>query len=92
MYLIIEVLLLMAIFGLNCRAQLFSCSKETATPKVCFTGNTSNVDPFPLVLTTQLVLQEIVGIDENEKSISIQMALVSFWKAVGLNRSKRTNK
>ena len=88
----IEFLLLTCIFGLNCRAQLLSCSEETANPKVCFTGNTSNLDPFPMVLTTKLVLQEIVGIDENEKSISIQMGLVSLWKVFGLDRSNGTKK
>ena len=89
----IEFLLSMSIFGLNCRAQLLSCSNETETPKVCFTGNTSNLlDPFPMVLKTELVLQEIVGIDENEKSISIQMGLVSFWKVFGLDRSTGTRK
>ena len=88
----IEFLLLMSIFGLNCRAQLLSCSNETETPKVCFTGNTSNLDPFPMVLNTELVLQEIVGIDENEKSISIQMTLISFWKAFGLDSSNGTKK
>ena len=92
MYLMIEFLLLMSIFGLNCRAQLLSCSNETETPKVCFTGNTSNLDPFPMVLYNNLVLQEIVGIDENEKSISIQMGLVSFWKVFGLDRSTGTKK
>ena len=92
MYLMIEFLLLTSIFGLNCRAQLLSCSEETESPKVCFTGNTSNLDPFPMVLNTELLLQEIVGIDENEKSISIQMALISFWKAFGLDRSNGTKK
>ena len=82
----------MSIFGLKGRAQLLSCSNETETPKVCFTGNTSNLDPFPMVLNTELVLQEIVGIDENEKSISIQMGLVSFWKVFELDRSNRTKK
>ena len=88
----IEFLLLTSIFGLNCRAQLLSCSNETETPKVCFTGKTSNLDPFPMVLNTELVLQEIVGIDENEKSISIQMSLVSVWKAFGLDCSTGTKK
>ena len=88
----IEFLLLMSIFELNCRAQLLSCSNETETPKVCFTGNTSNLDPFPMVLNTEIVLQEIVGIDENEKSISIQMGLASAWKAFGLDRSTGTKK
>ena len=82
----------MAIFRLNCRAELLSCSVETGINKVCFTGKESNVAPFPVVLDTQLILQEIVGIDENEKSISIQMALVSSWKAFGLDRSTGTKK
>ena len=87
-----QEILLTSIFGLNCTAQLLSCSNETESPKVCFTGNTSNLDPFPMVLNTELVLQEIVGIDENEKSISIQMRLVSIWKVSGLDRSTGTKK
>ena len=84
--------MLVIIFGLNCRAQLLSCSKEKGNPKVCYTGNENDVTPFPIVLNTSIVLQEIVGIDEDEKSISIQMALRSDWKASGINRSNETNK
>ena len=46
---------------------------------------------FPLVLNTTLKLKEIVDIDENEKSISIQMSLVTEYKASGLDRSKGTS-
>ena len=74
-------------------AQLLSCSLENEQPKVCFKGKESiaNADPFPLALNTTLKLQNIVDIDENEKSISIQMSLISKWKTPGLDRSKGTN-
>ena len=74
-------------------AQLLSCSLENDHPKVCFKGeNNYAADAnFPLVLNTTLKLKEIVEIDENEKSISIQMSLVSEYKASGLDRSKGTS-
>ena len=73
-------------------AQLLSCSLENDHPKVCFKGeNNYAADAhFPLVLNTTLKLKEIVDIDENEKSISIQMSLVTEYKASGLDRSKGT--
>ena len=85
------LLVLVATFELM-SAQLLSCSLENDHPKVCFKGENSYAADahFPLVLHTKLKLQEIVEIDENEKSISIQMSLVTEYKASGLDRSKGT--
>ena len=92
MYLEKCLLIFIAIFELI-SAQLLSCSLENEQPKVCFKGKESiaNAAPFPLALYTTLKLQEIVDIDENENSISIQMILFSNWKASGLDRSKGTS-
>ena len=86
------LLVLVATFELM-SAQLLSCSLENDHPKVCFKGKNNNAAAahFPLVLNTTLKLKEIVEIDENEKSISIQMSLVTEYKASGLDRSEGTS-
>ena len=71
-------------------AELESCLKEYDHPKICFVDKEGYVDPFPLVLNTILHLREIVAINEEENSVSIQVNLYSFWKDPGLDRSNGT--
>ena len=83
------ILVLATIFELNW-AQLKSCNEEKEKPKICYKGQDGYSEPFPLQLNTTLYLEQIVGIDEDEKSISIQMIVLSDWKVSGLDRSNRT--
>lgn len=66
-----------------CSAKLRSCLVEKEEPEICFKamkGEKGYVNPFPVNVTTELYLKEIVSIDEEEKSITMQMILMSFWK------------
>ena len=91
MYVIIEVLLLTTIFKLNW-AQLKSCDVEKGKPKICSKGQDGYTFPFPVKLKTYLDINQIVGIDEDEKSISIQMTFISNWNVSGLDRSDTTTR
>ena len=87
---VIKIILVFApLFELSW-AQLKSCNEEKEKPKICYKGQDGYSEPFPLQLNTTLYLEQIVGIDEDEKSISIQMMCISDWKVSGLDRSNKT--
>ena len=73
-------------------AQVKSCSKELHPNKICSTSDNSYVQSIPKDVETMLTLSEIVNIDENENSITIQAFLDSAWNDAGLNRSKGSDK
>ena len=73
-------------------ADLKSCLRETEAPRICHKHNESYLTPFPLNLTTKIELKQIVDIDENEKSITIQMNMLSLWKDSGIARSNSTKR
>ena len=77
-------------FKLN-HAQLKSCQKEEDAAKICLKSNEGYLKPFPLILTTRIELKEIVDIDEDEKSITIQMNLLTRWKDKGIDRSNASD-
>ena len=83
------ILVLATICELNW-ALLQSCNKETEKPRICLKGQDGFSEPFPVNLNTTLYLEQIVGIDEDEKSISVQMMFISKWKVSGLDRSNTT--
>ena len=85
------ILVLGTIFELNW-AQLKSCDEEEGNSKICSKGQDGYSEPFPLKLNTTLFINQIVGIDEDEKSISIQMTFISNWNVSGLNRSDTTTR
>ena len=85
------ILVLATIFELNW-AQLKSCNEETGRPKICSKGQEGYSQPFPVKLNTTMYLDQIVGIDEDEKSISIQMTFISTWNVSGLDRSNTTTR
>ena len=87
---IIKITLVLAtMFELNL-AQLKPCDEEKGKAKICSKGENGYSEPFPSKLNTTLYLDQIVGIDEDEKSISIQMIFISDWKVSGLDRSNKT--
>ena len=71
-------------------ADIQSCSVESNQPKICIVANESYQKPFPVILDTELYLSEIVNLDEEGNSISIQLDLNSFWKDLGLTHSNKT--
>ena len=85
------ILVLATIFEMNW-AQLKSCDNEKDQPKICSKGQTGFSEPFPVELNTTMYLDQIVGIDEDEKSISIQMSFISYWKDSRIDRSNRTER
>ena len=61
-----SIFIIITIFGL-CSAKLRSCLVEKEEPEICFKamkGEKGYVNPFPVNVTTQLYLKEIVSIDE----------------------------
>ena len=55
-------------------------------------GSDSYQNPFPVNVTTLLVLSEVVNIDEERNSITIQLAMWSIWKDYGIQSSNATIK
>ena len=88
------VLVLAALFQLNW-AELKSCLEEQNQPTICFKaiqGEIGYVVPFPVVLDTLFDLKEIVDINEDEKSITVQLLFAIFWKDSQIYRSNGTSK
>ena len=88
------MLVFITIFELD-SAQLKSCLLEKDQPRICFKaieGEKGYVNPFPVHLTTQLYLKEIVSIDEDEKSITMEMNLATYWKDPRITISNETTK
>ena len=89
-----HVLVFVTIFELG-SPQLRSCLLEKDQPRICFKtieGEKGYVNPFPVHLTTQLYLKEIVSIDEGEKSITLEINLFSSWKDPRITASNETAK
>ena len=53
-------------------------------------GNESYQKPFPVTLETVLHLKEIVNIDEERNSISVQLKMLNFWKDLRITFSNTT--
>ena len=73
-----------------CWAELKSCSEEQEQQTICFNalkGEKKYVSPFPVVLNTKFSIQEIVGIDENEQSITTQVIFWIIWKDSQIDHS-----
>ena len=88
------ILVFITIFELS-SAALKSCMVEKDQPELCFNvkeGEKNYVNPFPVDLETELYLKEIVGIDEDEKSITMQIILMSHWKDPRITVSNETIK
>ena len=84
------LIILTCLFKLN-YADLNSCLREAEAPRICHKPNEGYKKPFPLNVTTKIELKQIVDIDENEKSITIQMNMLSMWKDSGIDRSNSTD-
>ena len=66
---------------------LRNCTKEEAENKVCRNGNSKN---HPIALNTTVYLKEIVEINEEKKSITMQITFYNYWIDSSLAASKTT--
>ena len=69
---------------------LESCLIEDKQPAICFKDQESYSTAFPIALDTVLYLQQIVKIDEDQSSITLQVELQSDWTDLGLDSSNKT--
>ena len=94
MNLVKYILVCITIFELGL-AKLKSCLVEKNQPEICFNakeGEEGYVNPFPVAVKTELNLKEIVSIDEDENSITMQIILMSSWKDPRIAVSNKTIK
>ena len=60
-------------------AILQNCSKPHDQPAICFKNKTGYSKPFPTVIDVDVYFRNIINVDEQMNSISIQMELWTFW-------------
>ena len=61
-------------------ADMKSCSEKHDKLEVCFEGKEGYKIPFPVFVGSDLYLLEIIDIDEDKHSVSIQVDLWTYWK------------
>lgn len=67
-----------------CFADLKNCSKPHDQPAICFKNETGYSKPFPTILDVGVYFKDIIEIDEQKNSISIQMELWTVWNDSGV--------
>lgn len=70
-----------------CFADLKNCSKPHDQPVICFKNKTGYSKPLPTALDVEVHFKDIIEIDEQMNSISIQMNLWTYWSDPGLGLS-----
>ena len=66
-------------------AELKLCSEpQDKKALICFTNETGYSPPFPIILTQELYFKNIIKINEDLNSISIQAQLWTYWSDPGL--------
>ena len=73
-------------------ANLKACAEKHDQVELCFTNENGYSEPFPVVVNTDLYLEEIIEIDINKKSIKIQADLWFSWKDEGIASSNDSSK
>ena len=61
-------------------ADMKSCSEKHDKLEVCIEGKEGYKIPFPALIGSDLYLLEIIDIDEEKHSVSIQVDLWTYWK------------
>ena len=61
-------------------AILKNCSKPHDQPAICFKNETGYSKPLPTVLDVEVYFMNIINVDEQMNSISIQMSLWTNWR------------
>ena len=68
-------------------AGLKSCSEKHDKLEICLKGKEEYSKPFPVVLYSELYLREIIEINEEKNSISVQLYLQFAWYDPSLSLS-----
>ena len=68
-------------------AKLKACAEKHDQLELCLTKKDGYSPPFPTVVNTNLVLKEIIEIDNDKKSIKLQVDLWAYWKDKGIASS-----
>ena len=79
-------LVILCLFDLNL-ADLLSCLKQHEEKSVCFNNSTGYSMPFPVILEVGIFLKDIIEIDQDKNSLSIQLDLWTGWIDLGLGVS-----
>ena len=61
-----------------------SFKKEVLEASICLTNETGYSAPFPINLTLELYFKNVINIDEDLNSITIQVELWAYWADTGL--------
>ena len=65
-------------------SDLKSCKEETHVSKICLTGENGYLQPFPVVVFSELVLRHLIEIDEDKHSITAEFELWTWWEDPGI--------
>ena len=60
-------------------ADLKNCSRSHEQPAICFKNETGYSKPFPTVLDVDVYFRNMINVNEQINSISIQMSLWTNW-------------
>ena len=71
-------------------SDLKGCKEEKHESKICLTGKNGYSKPFPVSVDSDLVLQNIIEIDEDKKSITAQFSLFTWWADPGVALSNNS--
>ena len=63
---------------------LMNCPQNSNQSDVCFTRKEGYASPSLVILETKFYLREIVEINDDKHSISVQMGMATFWTDPGL--------
>ena len=61
-------------------ADMKSCSEKHDKLEICLKGEEVYTIPLPVLVSSDLYLVEIIDIDEDKNSVSIQVDLWTYWK------------
>ena len=71
-------------------ADLKNCNEESQESIICLSGENGYFKPFPVMVDSELVLRNIIGIDESKNSISAQLQLWTRWVDPGIALSNES--
>ena len=71
-------------------ADMKSCSEKHDKLEICLKGEEAYTIPLPVLIGSDLYLVEIIDIDEEKNSVSIQVDLWTIWKDPSLTSSNNS--
>ena len=73
-------------------ASLKSCSDDHEVLTICLKEGDLYKSPLPTLISSDLYLVEIIDIDEDKNSVSIQVDLWTYWKDQLISSSNTSRK